>query len=455
MRGAAGSPEDLDMSDPPPIYSHSTLRTVGLRGGAMVPYKSPSKKSSSGKKTSPSKKTSTINEVPASQLVPTGAADAADVAVLAPAIGPSDNFNRERILKQRAAEIKIQKYDPWMAEQRRQDRLQRESYYTDHRAIVPGQKPEPPLFGMTRELMLSVSDALPTIYSQRLTPTDINAVLDENQNARNRILERMDVCVFCNQSFQKWKHHEMQAHLRKHADQIASAGKCPICATEQWAMMNMEQKKRHIAFHQKQRVVWEAEYCPICGEDFSRIGKQEDVIRHLAEHPPGMLRFCDKCGLEQSACSKSEIDNHKKKCIEAAERFEDDPVPRFCEICGTNRTEESEQGRIIHRMICNVDQRGYYCRKCGLNMNSMSVENRSRHVARCKPPRGLKGKHCQTCGEDQTGDSIEARKDHRKKCWLNIESERPSEQETIDGMSSSSHSENRYTNSPRRDEKGG
>lgn len=365
---------------------------------------------------------------------------------LAPPIGPRDNFNRERILKARAAEIKIQKYDPWLAEQRRQDRLQRESYYTDHRAIVPGKKPEPPLFGMTRELMLSVSDALPTLYGHRLTPTDINAILDENQNARNKILERMDVCPLCPDTFQKYKAHEWQAHLKKHAEQIASAGKCPVCETEQWAMMDMQQKKRHVAFHQNQQSPWKEElepprkfywdivHCPICGVKFSSLGQAEDVVYHLAEHQPGMLRFCDRCGLEKAACDDNELTQHKTMCIDGPERLEDDPELFFCEACGTNRTNETEEGRINHRTICNTKNGLRFCRKCGIQMNHLSAMDRSAHLSRCRPVRGWKGKHCQRCGEDLSIHNGEQRKEHlMQSCSFNNKY-KPSQQETFGGM---------------------
>lgn len=377
----------------------------------------------------------------------TGDDDAVD-GLVAP-IGPRDNFNRERILKQRAAEIKLQKYDPWLAEQRRQDRLQRESYHTDHRAVVPGQKPEPPLFGMTRELMLSVSDALPTIYSHRLTPTDINAILEENQNSRNRILERIDACPLCPKSFPKYKDHELQAHLRKHGDQIASAGKCPVCETEQWAMMDMQQKKRHVAFHQVQqkpwkqdyetdrKFYWDIEHCPICGIKFEKLGATEDVIYHLAEHPQGMLRFCDRCGLEKAACSNDELKNHKSRCIDAPERLEDDPEMRFCEVCNTNRTNETDEGRLNHRMICDVTKCQYYCRKCGLNMTDFSVGEKTAHINRCKPVRGWKGKYCQRCGEDLSGYNGEQRRTHLQETCSFNNKYKPSQQESLEGMSSS------------------
>ncbi|CAG8953910.1 hypothetical protein HYFRA_00010871 [Hymenoscyphus fraxineus] len=424
MRGGAGSPEEIGQPD-------FDSGTVHLRGGASNSRTSPRKKPNNSTGKSPAKNAATINveKDAIGNLMPG--------ELFPPTLGPRDNFNRERILKQRAAELKIQKYDPWLAEQRRQDRLQREAYYKDHHAVLPGQKPEPPLYGMVRELMLSVTDAQPTIYSQRLTPTDINAILDENQRARNKILERMDVCTLCDESFPKFQREDWRVHLEKHAEQMATAGKCPICATDQWTLMNMDQKKKHIVYHQDlagyRHVMWDVDKCPVCDEQFTKLGHAEDVVYHLAEHQPGILRFCDRCGLEKFACSTSELYRHKTMCIEGPERTRKDPELLFCELCGKDRTNETEQELIDHRKKCSFTNRGYFCRKCGLDMSNLSLENRRRHVGRCKPPRGVKGKHCQRCGMDKSQLDQMGLLQHDRTCAFN-EEKHPSAQELIEGL---------------------
>ncbi|CAG8973082.1 hypothetical protein HYALB_00009386 [Hymenoscyphus albidus] len=424
MRGGAGAPEEISQRD-------FESGTVHLRGGASNSRTSPRKKSNNSTGKSPAKNAGTINveKDAIGNLMPG--------ELFPPSLGPRDNFNRERILKQRAAELKIQKYDPWLAEQRRQDRLQRESYYKDHHAVLPGQKPEPPLYGMVRELMLNVTDAQPTIYSQRITPTDINAILDENQRARNKILERMDVCTLCDESFPKFQREDWRVHLVKHAEQMATAGKCPVCATDQWTLMNMDQKKRHIVYHQDlagyRHVMWDVDKCPVCEEEFSKLGHAEDVVYHLAEHQPGIIRFCDRCGLEKFACSTSELYRHKTMCIEGPERPRKDPELLFCELCGKDRTNETEQELIDHRKKCSFTNRGYFCRKCGLDMTNLSLENRRRHVGRCKPPRGVKGKHCQRCGMDKSQLDQLGLLQHDRTCAFN-EEKHPSAQELIEEM---------------------
>ena len=83
----------------------------------------------------------------------------------------TQRFNKERILKAQVTRAVPQQWDPWIQEQSRLDRLKQTSYVRDQSVIEPGQKPEPPIFGPSKELLLSVGTDMPQTYAQRLTPT--------------------------------------------------------------------------------------------------------------------------------------------------------------------------------------------------------------------------------------------------------------------------------------------
>ncbi|EPE35292.1 hypothetical protein GLAREA_10991 [Glarea lozoyensis ATCC 20868] len=328
-------------------------------------------------------------------------------------------LNKERILKPRSAPVQIQRFDPWMAEERRLDRLQRESWLHDHSAIEPGQKPEPPLFGTPKDLLIGQTDALPRIYSHRLTPTDFNQVVEENQTARYKLLERIDACPLCPATFELDSAEERTNHFKLHADQIASAGKCPICESEQWMMMDMDQRRDHLAYHQKaspKEASFDKLDCPVCNKKLSKIGDTEDILFHMAEHTPGVLKYCDRCGLNIKACSQIELLNHKKICIDGPERLSDDDQLYFCDVCGRNRTHETEEQLVSHRKFCFLDK-GVYCFKCGLDMTKISKENQQRHELRCHHPRGYRKKWCQKCGSDMSKMNDTDKKHHQQSCY--------------------------------------
>jgi hypothetical protein len=328
-------------------------------------------------------------------------------------------LNKERVLKPRSAPVKIQKFDPWMAEERRLDRLQRESWLHDHSAIEPGQKPEPPLFGMPKDLLIGQTDALPSIYSHRLTPTDVDQIVEENQTARYKLLERIVACPLCPAIFELNSAEERTNHFKFHADQIASAGKCPICESEQWMMMDMDQRRDHLAYHQNvgpKEASFDKLDCPVCNKKLSKIGDAEDILYHMAEHAPGVLKYCDRCGLNIKACSQIELLNHKKICIDGPERLSTDDQLYFCDVCGRDRTHETEEQLVSHRKFCFLGK-GVYCYKCGLDMTKISKENQQRHELRCHHPRGYRKKWCQKCGSDMSKMSDADKVQHQQSCY--------------------------------------
>lgn len=145
---------------------------------------------------------------------------------------------------------KAPKWETWMTEKYLQDGLHGRTWIRGPSVIEPGQQAVPPLYGPSRELELGVGSILPTIFLQRLTPSDIGKLYDENQYLRNSVLDRMLICPICNTHVGASDKSKIQAHFYHHREQIESAGKCPSCNSEQWAFMTKSQKRNHLVEHQ-------------------------------------------------------------------------------------------------------------------------------------------------------------------------------------------------------------
>jgi C4-type Zn-finger protein len=331
--------------------------------------------------------------------------------------------NPERILKQRAAPVPIQKPDSWTAEQRKLDRQQQESFIKDKTAIEPGGKPEPPLFGMSSDLHLCGTDALPTIYSSCLTPTVYAQLREENQTLRCQVLDRIDACPICQETFEVYSRDRKTAHFKTHADQIGSAGKCPVCENDQWKIMDMDQRREHISYHYKGGelgrggTMFEKLDCPVCDRELSIIGDADDILFHMAEHTPGVLRYCDRCGLNMKECSQLELMQHKKVCADAPDRLPGDRTRFFCGTCGKDRTVEEEKQLVNHRKFC-VFGKGFHCLKCGYDMTNLDSVGRQRHQERCKEIGGYRKKFCRKCGRDVSEMSDVENAQYRDTCQL-------------------------------------
>ncbi|KAG9229319.1 hypothetical protein BJ875DRAFT_500036 [Amylocarpus encephaloides] len=328
-------------------------------------------------------------------------------------------LNKERYLKNPAVAAKVDKFKPWMTEQNRLDRLQRESYSSAYNAVVPGQDPEPHTFGYSRELMLSGGNGTPAIYSQRLTPTDISQLLEENQKLRNQVLDRTDFCHFCDKTFDGFNHEDTIAHYKAHADQFVDAGRCPICDGENWMIMSQIQKVTHLEAHRKRseskrmKTFWDAFDCPLCDINLSTFSGPEDVLLHMAEHTPGVLHYCDKCSVDLLAFESAELQRHKKICLDAPDRRGDELI--FCDVCGKNRTNEDEEGLTEHRKHCHAGK-GEFCKICGLNFKDLLLDDAWVHKERCRPPRGFAKKYCRRCGLNVHEMDEDEKEEHTEEC---------------------------------------
>jgi hypothetical protein len=325
-------------------------------------------------------------------------------------------INKERFLKRRVAPPKAMQYNEWQAENNRLDALQRNSYHTDQSVIEPGQQPAPPIFGPSRQNVLSVGSNMPEPYLWGTTPSDFARKAEECQALRNSCLERMHRCQICAVTFPEYEKEKIAEHLKSHQDALRESGKCPLCDCC-WAALDKEQKKQHLWNHQDQGEhdlitnFWQGFQCPICNLDLQSL-PNEDILAHMADHPPGLLRFCDRCGLDIQSCFGPERFHHEQACqeTETAERI------IYCLRCGKDRSHETEIDRQIHDRLCTSNRR--FCTKCGLDMTRLSIDEANRHGFLCKPPSGARKTFCKRCGKNLVAMDARSRATHKQECYM-------------------------------------
>ena len=355
--------------------------------------------------------------------------------------GPATNvrMNKEKFVAAAAGKPKSQTWSDWMTEQHFQDGLQRKSWIRDQSVVEPGRMPAPPLFGPSRELQLRVGSSMPTIYVQRLTPTDIKQLQDENQKLRNKVLDRMDACPICSETFEAYETDKIRDHVKQHQKQLEEAGQCPSCGDPQWAFMTNYEKRTHFATHQYHnesatiKQFYKDQHCPVCDRDLSRL-TPEQVINHCLEHAPGQVQYCNRCGLDEKDCNAEELDHHRHKCRLAKDRYPFEPEPVFCKNCGLDVTHATPDDNIKHQKNCREEPMGRFCMKCGLNMSMhhWNQEAIDRHSSHCMPPSGLKKKFCEKCRTEMASLDTIGRSHHQQTCrW--VEPVVPSEQARITG----------------------
>ncbi|ESZ91095.1 hypothetical protein SBOR_8528 [Sclerotinia borealis F-4128] len=370
---------------------------------------------------------------------PTSAAPPVDLnpEPVAPIVDPSQQprINKTRLVLPVAEKTITPKWETWMTDQHRKDALQRSSYIQDQSVIEPGLDPSAPTYGPSKELTLGVSLSTPTVYIQRLTPTDILHLAEENQKLRNGLLERSHNCNICSISMAGYENAEIQRHYAQHLIQLQKEGQCPLCERESWSIMTMEQKKEHLETHQVEadiemiRNFWNGIECPVCDAKLSGF-TAEQVLRHMADHLPGIVEFCDKCGLRTAICTEAELVHHRYTCLDKPDRGPLDPEPLFCRDCGQNRTDEDEQERGLHVVNCTAKNRRNqdkkFCTKCGIDKSAWSKDEIATHDDHCTSPQGLQKEFCLRCGTKLLGLNESQLIDHRVYCAI-----RTKESETL------------------------
>ncbi|KAG4028190.1 hypothetical protein MFRU_023g00270 [Monilinia fructicola] len=344
-----------------------------------------------------------------------------------PIVDPTQKprINKTRLILPVAEKPITPKWETWMTDQHRQDALQRRSYIQDQSVIEPGLDPSAPTYGPSKELSLGVSLSTPTVYMQRLTTTDIMQLAEENQKLRNGLLERTHNCPICSVSMSGYEHAEIQRHFGQHLVQLQKEGQCPLCERESWSIMTMEQKKEHLETHQVEadtemiRNFWNGIECPVCDYKLSGF-TAEQVLRHMADHLPGIIEFCDKCGLRTAICNHAELVHHRYTCLDKPDRGPLDQEPSFCGDCGQNRTAEDEEERGLHVIDCTArnqrTQDKKFCTKCGIDKSAWSENEITTHDDHCTTPQGLPKEFCLRCGTKLLGLNKQQLDDHRVYC---------------------------------------
>lgn len=348
-------------------------------------------------------------------------------------------LNNARILAPRAAPIKTEKFKDWSEKQTFENGRQIRSYLVDQSAVEPGHKPQPPIYGHSREIMHLASDALPSLYCERITPTDISRTIEEKKYLQNQVLERQATCPICTVSLEKYKTDEISDHYNRHVKQIQAAGACPICETEQWMLWTPEERKLHLDTHTDASAskaasdFWDSLFCPVCDIQLDTLGNTKAILYHMAEHTPGILEYCDRCGLNIKSCDQVEIDHHHLECATKPDRALTEPTPIFCDTCGKNRSKRSKGEEIVHRRYCKLGL-GAWCEVCSIELTGWAPDGVSRHKSHCKTPGGFDRKFCSRCGinlavMDDIGISY-----HQQTCFNNDNKYKSTDQRTQKGM---------------------
>lgn len=314
-------------------------------------------------------------------------------------------------MKRTAAKVKTLKYATWLANEGYQDSLKLQSYFKDQPAVIPGKLPAAPIYGPSRELQIKVSSSFPTVYAQRITPSDIAELIEENQTLRNKVLERMWACPICSVTFKNYNNTSIREHVQEHIQQMQEVAQCPMCGSADWGFMSMNQKRDHFQWHMDKentiamREQWRNIQCPACDKRLSNM-EPEAIVDHCIKHRPDIIRYCDTCGLHEAICTKEELAHHQQVCRQAPERTGNDPIPVFCESCGKDTSNQTQIQMFLHERDCQnkstVSSKAF-CTQCGLNTTNFNNMELAGHTVRCKVPRGIKRKFCGRCATEFIG----------------------------------------------------
>lgn len=287
--------------------------------------------------------------------------------------------------------------------------------------MVPGKTPAAPMYGESIQVPQRISDALPTIYLNHLTPTDIRRLQEERQLYRNDALQREHFCRICPLTFKDYETDKIEAHYKTHKDRELDNGQCILCNTNSWAFMSIGERKAHIQKHVDERTAWDMEEfwgshrCPACDETF-RDMHPDDIIAHcINDHAPGVLHFCDNCGINESVLSNTHQAYHQSHCRNVPCEPVGSKEPEFCIRCGKNTENQDPTEEKLHNRDCHFTGNSF-CRKCGLEMTGFSPEAATAHYAVCRRPGGRRRKFCRKCGIQLEGLGNAEIKNHSASC---------------------------------------
>ena len=331
-------------------------------------------------------------------------------------------FNKPRYEAETAGRAPCKNWESWSGEEREKDKLHRESYHTDQGVIVPGRAPAAPSFGESVQLQHRISDALPTIYLSRTTPTDLRQIQEERQALRNHVLDRQFKCPLCSEKIAHYRREEIADHINEHQARERLAGVCVWCGDTQWGFWSTAKKQKHIRQHLEQentlkiKNFWDAHECPACNRSFREM-RPEDIVAHcINQHAPWTIPFCDKCGLNEQDCTELHRNYHERACRQRPDEHEGSEAHEFCARCGKDTSQQTPAEDDLHQRDCHAVGK-WYCQVCGFEITGFSAPAVHAHKASCKPPGGRKKTWCRKCGQRLEGISLIDWHHHDETCW--------------------------------------
>lgn len=304
------------------------------------------------------------------------------------------------------------------------DGLQRDSYHTDQGVIVPGRAPAAPMFGQSVQLQHRISDALPTVYQARLTPTDLRQLQEETQSLRNHVLDRKWKCTTCDMSFAHYDKEKIADHISEHQAREKLDGVCIWCGNTQWGFWSTSKKQLHLKSHfdqehtLKTKEFWDPHECPACNTSFKGMTAKDIIMHCINDHSPGTVRFCDICGINEHDCNFLHRVHHHRTCRSAPDEVEGSGRPQFCIRCGKDTSKQTSAEDSLHKRDCRPTS-SFFCQVCGFDVTGFSAVALSTHHAVCKPPGGRKKTFCGKCGKKLEGIDDAAWRQHDRSCWKN------------------------------------
>jgi hypothetical protein len=351
-------------------------------------------------------------------------------------------FNKARHEADKAGQAPAQTYPEWSTEQRYQDHLHYASYTKDQGVIIPGRTPAAPMYGESVQVQHKISDALPTVYMNPMTPTDVRLLQKDRQHYRNDSLQREHVCRVCALVFLDYKPEQVLEHYASHQERERFNGECLYCGDRRWGFMTIGERRRHFNQHineqsgSKMKDFWALHHCPVCNENFEDM-QPDDIVAHcINKHAPGSVKFCDKCGINERELTPVHRKHHEKTCRQVSDGPIGSRPPEFCIKCSKNIVGQTTVEEQLHSRDCKTTQDSF-CQKCGLEMTAFTPKARIAHFAICRRPGGQKKTFCRKCAEKLHGLGIAELKNHEENCWKTSDLEPDHSSLRLAGMYSS------------------
>ena len=182
---------------------------------------------------------------------------------------------------------------------------------------------------------------------------------------------------------------------------------CPWCLDPNWAFWSPTERKSHLETDfamqrgKEKNATLQDVFCPICHKDLNGL-KTEHVMAHIAGHTPDVLKWCDRCGRNNTTMDPVEILYHKKVCIDARPRDITAAPYKFCGVCGQDVTKLTDKQFRDHKAskLCTTGL-GQFCTVCALDLSLIHNGLTNAHEKNCRPPSGPQRRFCNRCGVNE------------------------------------------------------